>query len=79
MRKQTSAISSVRNPGEPQRLTLHLTDRCNLNCRHCLRDPGAQPKDLPLSLIERLLDEIKCYSKEAVVVLTGGEPFLHPE
>ena len=25
------------------RLIFHLTDRCQLNCDHCLRDPGAKP------------------------------------
>ncbi len=57
---------------------LHVTDRCNLNCRHCLRDPALTPDDLPLSLITRVLDQARPYGIDHVA-LTGGEPFLHPE
>ena len=57
---------------------MHLTDRCNLNCRHCLRDPELAPNDLSLSLVERVLDQLGPYG-ETEVALTGGEPLLHPQ
>jgi len=60
-------------------LWFHLTDRCNMACRHCMfcsgPDAGVQ---LPAA---RLLD----VAREArdlgvrVFVLTGGEPFVHPD
>ena len=59
-------------------VAFHLTDRCNLNCQHCLRDPGLQPLDLPVALIERVLDQAKTVYAVDHVALTGGEPTLHP-
>lgn len=62
-----------------QRIGLHLTDRCQLDCQHCLRDPEHKPADLPLHLIERVLDQAVELYKIKHVSLTGGEPCLHPE
>ncbi|AKF06976.1 radical SAM protein [Sandaracinus amylolyticus] len=62
-----------------QRVGLHLTDRCQLDCDHCLRDPGAQPVDLPLSTIAAVLAEAASEFGIRHVSLTGGEPTLHPE
>lgn len=58
---------------------LHLTDRCQLDCQHCLRDPEKAPKDLPLALVRKVLGEAKRLYRSAQVALTGGEPTLHPE
>lgn len=60
-------------------IALHLTDRCQLDCKHCLRDPQQKPKDLPLSVIRTALAEAKRVYKSHQVALTGGEPTLHPE
>lgn len=60
-------------------IAFHLTDRCNLNCQHCLRDPGLQPLDLALPLMERVLDQAKSVYAIDHVALTGGEPTLHPQ
>ncbi|HEX2678211.1 MAG TPA: radical SAM protein, partial [Polyangiales bacterium] len=62
-----------------QRLTFHITDRCQLNCDHCLRDPAAKAKDLELSLIESVLDQARALFDTRHVGLTGGEPALHPQ
>lgn len=59
-------------------LTFHLTDRCNLNCQHCIRDPAIVPKDIPVDVFERVLEQGAPYALHQVA-LTGGEPFLHPE
>lgn len=59
-------------------LTFHLTDRCQLDCQHCLRDPGKTPRDLPLDLFERVLREARALFRSSHVALTGGEPTLHP-
>ena len=37
-------------------IAFHITDRCQLNCDHCLRDPGQKALDIELSLVERVLD-----------------------
>ena len=62
-----------------QRLTFHITDRCQLNCDHCLRDPGAKPQDLDVALITSVLDQARALFGARHVGLTGGEPALHPE
>ena len=59
-------------------IALHLTDRCPLECVHCLRDPGARPTDLPVAAIERILDQAVRTHRVEQVSLTGGEPTAHP-
>jgi MoaA/NifB/PqqE/SkfB family radical SAM enzyme len=56
----------------------HLTDRCQLDCEHCLRDPAQKPKDLDPALIRRVLAEAKALYRTSHAVFTGGEPTLHP-
>jgi MoaA/NifB/PqqE/SkfB family radical SAM enzyme len=60
-------------------IAFHVTDRCQLDCQHCLRDPELTPKDLPLSLMAKVMSEAKSIYRSAQVALTGGEPTLHPE
>ncbi|APR85424.1 Hypothetical protein A7982_10773 [Minicystis rosea] len=50
----------------------HLTDRCQLDCQHCLRDPAQTPKDLPLPLIRKVLTEVQRIHGSVQVALTGG-------
>jgi MoaA/NifB/PqqE/SkfB family radical SAM enzyme len=57
----------------------HLTDRCQLDCQHCLRDPARAPKDLALPIIRKVLAEARAVYHAAQIALTGGEPTLHPE
>ncbi len=61
-----------------RRVGLHLTDRCQLDCDHCLRDPGREPLDLAFATIEMVLVEASRSLGIARVSLTGGEPTLHP-
>ncbi|MFO0761461.1 MAG: radical SAM protein [Byssovorax sp.] len=56
-----------------------VTDRCQLDCEHCLRDPAQAPKDLSLAVFRKVLAEAKQIYRSAQVSLTGGEPTLHPE
>src|SRR5580693_5805920 len=56
----------------------HLTDRCQLDCQHCLRDPAQKPKDLEPALIRRVLAESKALYRTSHAIFTGGEPTLHP-
>lgn len=62
----------------PVRLALHLTDRCQLNCTHCFRDPGAKAVDLPLALARRTIDALVDAFGIQRLALTGGEPTLYP-
>jgi MoaA/NifB/PqqE/SkfB family radical SAM enzyme len=61
-----------------QWIALHLTERCARRCVHCLRDVGPRPRDLPLGVIEKVLDEARLLHGVDHVGLTGGDPLLHP-
>jgi MoaA/NifB/PqqE/SkfB family radical SAM enzyme len=61
-----------------QWLAFHVTERCGLHCRHCLRDPGKQPADLPLPIVESLLDQAAVLHGIRHVGFTGGDPLLWP-
>jgi AdoMet-dependent heme synthase len=66
----------------------HLTERCNLRCRHCYQE-GGQSEELGFSAIERGIDEATqmveawqaAYDLEfsPSFNVTGGEPFLRPD
>lgn len=58
-------------------LELLLTDRCNLRCRHCyLGEPRGA--DLPFEEAVRLLDQFDRLGGLRLL-LSGGEPLLHPD
>ncbi|WP_428563185.1 MAG: methyltransferase domain-containing protein [Solidesulfovibrio sp. DCME] len=64
--------------GRLKELWLHVTDRCNLACRHCLFCSGpAAGRELPTDLALARLGEARALGCR-VFALTGGEPFLHP-
>ncbi len=57
-------------------LELQITDRCNLRCRHCyIGDRG--PHDLPVATIRSILEEFG-EMQGLRLLITGGEPLLHP-
>jgi len=60
----------------PRVLLAHITDRCNLTCAFC--DLPHQARDLSLARLGPLLDEAAAIGIRNLV-LTGGEPLLHPE
>jgi MoaA/NifB/PqqE/SkfB family radical SAM enzyme len=59
-------------------IVFHVTDRCQLNCKHCLRDPEKSAHDISVDLVRRVLDEARSVYGSDHVGLTGGEPTLHP-
>ena len=59
-------------------VAFHLTERCGLRCVHCLRDPSADEADLPVEVVERVLEEASRVYGITQVALTGGEPTIHP-
>jgi radical SAM protein with 4Fe4S-binding SPASM domain len=65
---------------EPFFLQWHLTDRCNLRCRHCYRDE--QKEDLNLealrTILHRYADFLGYLGKPGRVQFCGGEPLLSP-
>lgn len=59
-------------------LAFHLTDRCQLDCKHCLRDPSRAPLDLEFEVFTSVLDQVARTYKTTHVAMTGGEPTLYP-
>lgn len=67
----------------PRRLTVELTNTCNLRCSYCLRDDDAlhhdPPQFLPVDLFTRIVREAREAMGVEHVMFTGGEPALHPQ
>ena len=57
-------------------IVFHVTERCGLSCRHCLRDPGPKPTDLSLDVVEKALDEATALHGIRHAGFTGGDPLL---
>ena len=61
----------------------HITNQCNLRCRHCYQDDFTRSDDLDGAGLRRisanLLTAIESWDKTACIHLTGGEPLLKPE
>lgn len=58
----------------------HVTDKCNLSCKHCYVDN--KKKELPLEEMKRGIDNILLpvsnWVDEIEICFSGGEPFLYP-
>jgi|MTBAKSStandDraft_1061840.scaffolds.fasta_scaffold06609_5 radical SAM protein with 4Fe4S-binding SPASM domain len=64
----------------PQRITLELTNKCNLNCTFCPRKIMEKNLGLlDLSLAKRLLDEMAYHLPVILVPFFRGEPLMHPD
>lgn len=60
--------------------TLPITERCNLNCKHCsIFTPYIkEPKDKNLNALKNDIDLFfNCFDYVSAINLLGGEPFLH--
>ena len=78
----TIAPSQPRSPDYgPRRLTVELTNVCNLHCSYCLRDEDAlyhSPANfLPVDLFARIARDARDVMGIEHVMFTGGEPTLH--
>lgn len=67
----------------PRRLTVELTNICNLHCSYCLRDEDAlyhSPANfLPVDLFTEVAREARDAMGIEQIMFTGGEPTLHPD
>lgn len=65
-----------------RRLTIELTNTCNLHCSYCLRDEDALYHDraefVSIDLLKRVLREAMTVAGITQVGFTGGEPTLYP-
>lgn len=90
--RETQFLSLIPNgdegpyPGRGEVLTLdrlkecwiHLTDHCNLACRHCLFSCSPTTRQsLSFEEVERIHRETDALGTE-IYYLTGGEPLIHP-
>ncbi len=73
---QNSQLEAVYAP-TPKTVGIEITGRCQLSCRHCFNESGSTNKnELPLEVIERILDEMMIW-KVHDIRLSGGEPTFH--
>ena len=64
-------------PSGPRELWLHITDRCNLACGHCLFSSAPDSRrELPLARLQEHIREAYRLGCRRFA-LTGGEPLLH--
>ncbi len=65
---------------EPQRLTIYLTEECNLRCKHCFVVEGKMPKPtITADDVRRMIDEHLELNPEALIAFTGGEAMLRDD
>ncbi|MCX7941363.1 MAG: radical SAM protein [Endomicrobia bacterium] len=59
----------------------HITERCNLKCTHCYREPYRKELgfDELISLANKIIKFANNSGRSLIITLTGGEPFLKPE
>ncbi|RKY32201.1 MAG: hypothetical protein DRP67_01310 [Candidatus Omnitrophota bacterium] len=61
----------------------HITNFCNLRCRHCYQDDFSKMEDLPFFELKNIFKKIEKFLKEndmkLVLDITGGEPFLYED
>lgn len=60
----------------PQIVTLRITSKCNQDCKYCYGPKCV--KELPFSLIKKMVAKFKANDVKGVVI-TGGEPLMRPD
>ncbi len=67
---------------EPYLIAVNLTKRCNLNCAHCYMDAQQRMSITEVELADEevyaVFRDIGARAPDTILVLTGGEPMLHP-
>ena len=58
-------------------LFFEITDRCNLECRHCGSRCSAEGQYLSVRDVKQTLESV--WPVQPMICLTGGEPMIHPE
>ncbi len=60
-------------------VVLEVTRRCNLRCRYCFADGGAQTPDVPLETLKAAAADIAARCGGPLLQLSGGEPTLRDD
>ena len=76
---QPTPVGPRRNPPGPV-VIWNLLRRCNLTCKHCysISTDTNFPGELSTDDIFRTMDALKAF-RVPVLILSGGEPLLHPD
>ena len=76
---QPTPVGPRRDPPGPV-VIWNLIRRCNLTCMHCysLSADKDFPGELTTDEIFRVMDDLKAF-RVPVLILSGGEPLLHPD
>jgi len=68
---------------DPFHIQWHITNFCNLRCKHCYQEDFSKKNDLEWAGLKRVSDNILAtlseWNRKACVHLTGGEPLLKEE
>lgn len=64
-------------PQTPLQVSIRITDHCNLNCLHCSRKAN-DLNQVTMKNWKGVIDALK-QSHVLQIILTGGEPTIHPE
>ncbi|MEE3343695.1 MAG: radical SAM protein [Bacilli bacterium] len=73
-----SLLKKTKDTNQLLYATIELTNACNFKCKHCYLGSKKDFKFINKNELFKLLDELKklgCIS----LILTGGEPLLHPD
>lgn len=61
----------------------HITNFCNLRCKHCYQNNFSIKKDLDWyglkTVCDNVIDALKAWNKKGLITLTGGEPLIKKE
>ena len=55
---------------------LEITDKCNLNCAHCMNRPDSKAIEVDTESISQVLSKLADYGTKKIYV-SGGEPLVH--
>jgi radical SAM protein with 4Fe4S-binding SPASM domain len=71
---------------KPKRLHVqwHITEKCNLNCKHCYKDPDLEGNELSFSTLKKILrmyvGQLKKWGiNRGSISFMGGEPFMRTD
>jgi len=72
----------IKRPRKTLRFEVHLTDHCNLNCKHCGHlCPIAEKRFADIAILDRDFKRLSDLTgrQNELIDLRGGEPLLHPK
>ncbi|MEK7173036.1 MAG: radical SAM protein, partial [Patescibacteria group bacterium] len=63
----------------PLKISLNITEKCNLRCKHCLSDAGNfNPNELTTAELFKLIDQMR-EAGSFFITIGGGEPLLRDD